>query len=457
MKNKKFKLFDAVLAAVCIILVAESAAPAASIGNSQFFWWIFLLIAFFLPYGLVSAELSSTYPGEGGMYEWIKKAFGPKWGARVAWSYWINFPLWIVSLAVLATSLITEITGFEMTTGIMLAIQLAYVWLVAGLGCFKSTNDKKWIVNVGAFCKVFIMLFIGAIGIYVAITQGVANEYTLSSLLPSLDIAGLAFLSVIIFNFMGFEVITTFSSDMTNPKKQVPRAILLGGSIIAFFYILAAFGMSVAVPIDQISLDTGLLDGIRILIQSLGNLTNIIVPIIGVMFLYTLIANIASWSFGVNSIAKHAADNDTLPKIFGKANKEGHPYMSSLMNGIVATILIIIIPFLPNEDLFWSFFSFSLITFLMSYLPLFPAFLKLRKLNPDRVRPFKIEGGKIKLFIVSIIPMIILIVAILLSVIPLDLSKETLSYQIPLIIGVLIAIFIGEIFASLSKKKELKK
>ena len=64
---KKFKLFDAVLAAVCIVLVVESSAPAAAIGNSQFFWWIFLLIGFFLPYGLISAELGTTYEDEGGI------------------------------------------------------------------------------------------------------------------------------------------------------------------------------------------------------------------------------------------------------------------------------------------------------------------------------------------------------------------------------------------------------
>lgn len=62
--------------AVCVVLVVESAAPAAAIGSSQFFWWIALLILFFLPYGLVSAELGTTYDDEGGIYDWVKRAFG---------------------------------------------------------------------------------------------------------------------------------------------------------------------------------------------------------------------------------------------------------------------------------------------------------------------------------------------------------------------------------------------
>ena len=45
-KKKKFKLVDAILATICITLVAESVMPTAAIGNSQYFWWIFLIIAF---------------------------------------------------------------------------------------------------------------------------------------------------------------------------------------------------------------------------------------------------------------------------------------------------------------------------------------------------------------------------------------------------------------------------
>ena len=53
-KKKKFRLFDAILATVCITLVAESVMPTAAIGNSQYFWWIFLIIAFCIPYVILS-------------------------------------------------------------------------------------------------------------------------------------------------------------------------------------------------------------------------------------------------------------------------------------------------------------------------------------------------------------------------------------------------------------------
>lgn len=77
--KKKFSLTSAILSVICVVFVAEAAAPVAAIGNSQFFWWIFLLIAFLLPYGLISSELGTTYIGEGGIYDWVTKAYGHRW------------------------------------------------------------------------------------------------------------------------------------------------------------------------------------------------------------------------------------------------------------------------------------------------------------------------------------------------------------------------------------------
>ena len=109
--KKKFRLFDVILSVICVIFVAEAAAPVASIGNSQYFWWIFMIIAFLLPYGLITAELGTTFESDGGLYDWVRMGAGKKWGGRVAWYYWINFPLWMASLAVVFPEIISMITG----------------------------------------------------------------------------------------------------------------------------------------------------------------------------------------------------------------------------------------------------------------------------------------------------------------------------------------------------------
>ena len=112
--KKKFSLFSAILSVICVVFVAEAAAPVAAIGNSQFFWWIVLIVAFLLPYGLITSELGTTYTGEGGLYDWITKAFGHRWGARASWFYWVNFPLWMASLAVLCPDLLHTMFGLSL-------------------------------------------------------------------------------------------------------------------------------------------------------------------------------------------------------------------------------------------------------------------------------------------------------------------------------------------------------
>ena len=77
-KKYKFRLISAVFATVCIILVGDAVAPTAAIGNQMYLWWAIMLIGFFVPYALISAELGTQYPSEGGMYTWIEKAFGKK-------------------------------------------------------------------------------------------------------------------------------------------------------------------------------------------------------------------------------------------------------------------------------------------------------------------------------------------------------------------------------------------
>lgn len=459
MEKKKFKVFDAILATVCITLVAESVAPTAAIGNSQYFWWIFLIIAFCLPYGLITAELGSSFPSEGGMYDWVKQAFGKKWATRVAWNYWINFPLWIASLAVAVTDIIAGVFNIELSLFWLVFFQLFYTWVVSILGCYRI-GENKWIVNIGTFFKILFMVGLGVLGIYVYFKTGQSANpiQSLGDLLPSLDLAGLSFISVIIFNFLGFEVVATYTDDMENPKRDIPKALIIGGALMALFYILPATGINIAMPITEAE-SAGITDSFMILLTNLGvnaDLVRIIVIIVGLMFIYTMVANIVSWSFGVNSVAKYSADDKGLPAIFSKTNKAGVPYMASIINGVVATIVClagIALGVISEEasNLFWTFFSFSLVTLLISYIPLFPAFLKLRKTD-NRERAYKVPGGNVVLHLMTYVPLILLILGVVFTLF-IDFTYESLVVNAPLIIGVIVSFIIEEILVYRMSKK----
>lgn len=446
-KTKKFRLFDAVLAAVCIVLVVESAAPAAAIGNSQFFWWIFLLIGFFLPYAMISAELGTAYEDDGGIYDWIKRAFGAKWGSRAAWYYYINFPLWMGSLAVLFTDVAGSVFNLRLGTFSSIVWQLIFIWAVVTVSCFKI-SDSKWILNIAAIFKAVLMLAIGILGIYASITRGAANDFSPATFVPGLNIHSLSNISVIIFNFLGFEVVTTFASEMQNPGKEIPRAIILGGVFIAAFYILAAFGISVAVPAEELSASSGLIDSFMLLTGKSGGA---LITVFGLMFLYTLAANLISWSLGVNYVACYAARQGALPSALGKTDKNDMPIGANITNGIIASLIVLAAPLIPSEDVFWSFFALNMVTLLMSYILMFPAFLKLRRIDGGAKRPFKISGGSGKLKLMTYFPMALLLLSVIFSVVPLDSSE--LSSKLPLIVGTAAAVAIGEVIAAKAADK----
>lgn len=437
-RNKNFRLIDSVLMTVVVILVAEAAAPTATIGNSQFFWWIALFISFFIPYGLVSAELGTTYQNEGGMYGWVNHAYGPKVSSRTAWYYWINFPLWMASLAVLFTSALAQVSGWEIGLFPSMALELLFLVIVNVVGNLKI-GSSKWILNIAAVFKAFIMLSLGILGIYTAFTQGSANEYTLASFIPSFDLDSISFLSVIIFNFLGFEVVTTLASDMPAPQKQIPKAIFLGGTFIMLFYMLAAFGIGVAIPVSDLTVDAGLLDSVALL---LGDHYPLLGTLIGAMFIVTLFANLISWSLGVNTVTCYAAKNAGLPKIFAKCSQDGTPIGAAGMNFIVSAVLVMISHFLENPDAFWNFFALNMVMLLLSYLFVFPAFHKLRQIDSSVSRPFKVGSSPFVINLITYVPLCVLLASVIVLIVP--FSSEEISSKLPLLSGTVCALLIGE-------------
>lgn len=440
--TKKFRMLDAVLTVICVVFVAEAAAPVAAIGNSQYFWWIFMIVLFLLPYGLISSELGTTYAGDGGLYDWVTKAYGNKWGARASWYYWINFPLWMASLAVVCPTMIAVVTGIECNVFVSIIIELVFIWVVTAIA-FTPTADAVWILNGAAVIKVFLAILVGILGIYGAVTNGMANPVTVGSLLPSFDIDSLSFISVIIFNMLGFEVICTMSDSMENPEKQIPQAIVVGGLVIAAIYMFSAFGIGSAIPTEAVSTDSGLVDALILLT---GKDSGLFISICAILFVLTLFGNMISWSTGVNEVAAYAAANNDMPAIFAKrSEKNNMPVGAAFVNGIVASIVVIIAPFIPNEDLFWSFFALNLVMFLMSYIPVFPAFLKLRKTDPDAERPFRVPGNDLVLKLLAYTPLVLIIVSIIFTAVPFSFDSETLTATLPITIGAVLFIAIGEI------------
>ena len=454
MEKNQFRLADVILSVICVVFVAEAAAPVASIGNSQYFWWGFMILAFLLPYGLIAAELGTAYAGDGGLYDWIHAAYPEgKWAARASWYYWINFPLWMASLAVMCPELLRDITGRQMGTIASLAVQLLFIWIVTLIACYPVC-DSIVVLNVSAVIKILLALLVGGLGVWYISRYGFVNDMSARTFLPSFDLTSLSYISVIIFNFLGFEVVCTFAGSMSEPKKQIPQSIVTGGIVIAAIYLFSAFGIGAAVDVREISVDSGLIDAVSLILGADGG---VLVAVVALLFLVTLFGNMISWSMGVNSTAALAADHNDMPRIFAKRwAKNNMPVGSAVASGVVASgvciLGVLIETVTPDSSLFWSFFALNLVMLLLSYLPVFPAFLKLRREDAKTPRPFRVPGSDTALKWIAYVPMVLIVISIIFTAVPLSFDAETLASFLPITIGSILSVAIGEVLIALRGK-----
>lgn len=459
-ENKKPKGFkrvmrglDMTLFTVCAILVIDTLAPSAAIGASTISWWIITLLLFFIPYGLITAELGTTYPEQGGLYIWVKRAFGEKWAARTTWLYWVNVALWMPAVYILFAGMFARLFAPDMGLWAQILIGVVMTWVTVAIGSV-TLKTSKWVPNIGAIFKAVIMVVIGVAAFIYAGKNGVANDLSLAAILPKWD-AGLYFLPVIVYNFMGFELMSGAGEELQEPGKTIPRSIIISGILIAVFYLLGTIGMLVALPLEDLGLVDGIIDTLSILLGTEG-LGSVFVLLLGIMALYTFFANMVTWTMGANKTAAEAAVDGELPAIFGKLNEKNNtPVGAFIITGIVSTVVIVLYGFMAgtSEDLFWTLFAFSSMVFLLPYLAMFPAFLKLRKIDKDIERPYKVKGPKWLMTLLVIICELFIVQAVVFFVYvpgePIDWA-----FAAPVLIGVVLTLIVGEILLNNSKKRK---
>src|SRR5260370_41205703 len=103
---------------------------------------------------MLTAELGSTFPVEGGPYEWARMAFGRPAGAVTAVLYWLSNPIWIGGT--LSATVIATLNAFVLsrplgTTGEII-VGLVFTWITVGTAII-AFRYGKWRPNIGTFVK----------------------------------------------------------------------------------------------------------------------------------------------------------------------------------------------------------------------------------------------------------------------------------------------------------------
>ncbi len=448
MAQEKFKrvlnYWDLFFFTVCAILVMDTVASSAAIGNQSFFWWLITLFFFFLPYGLITAELGSAWPSQGGIYLWVKEALGDGWGVMTSWLYWINVAFWMPSVYLLFAGTLATLFFPEMSTWGQVFIAIGMTWLTVFLGII-ALEKSKWIPNLGAIFKALIMLFLGALGISWIISRGYANPSAFADFTPSWSNT-LAFLPVVVYNYMGFELMSSAGEEIKHPQRNVPKAIIFSGIAIFVLYILGTFGILAILPLDQISIVTGIIDAIKAVMVDLGTTGEILSIVFGIAILYSFLANMMTWSIGANRVVAATAGEKKLPLFLGHLNRKFRtPDFAFIAMGILGTLLLVGNGFLAEnpENIFWQLFALSSLLFLLPYLLMFPAFLRLRYTRPAVSRPYRVPGGKSLAWILATLGEFLILLSCIFFFLPPEGTENVLIYELQLGGVTVIVLFLG--------------
>ncbi len=450
-RKKALGFWDLALFVFCSIFGLEAISASAAIGPSALSWWLIGITCYFLPSGLISAELGSAYPEQGGMYVWIKRAFGKKWAARSIWYYWVSLPIWLPAIYIA----IAEIFGHIFFPGISLwrqiAIGTAFIWVAVGIN-LCPLKVSKWIPNIGSIAQSVVI--VGMICAAIAYFRGsghFANDIAVANILPNLG-AAIVFIPVIIYNILGCELVSSAAGEMKDPTRDIPRALIFSAIVIAFLYLITTFAVLVVIPVNEINISSGILQLFMIALE--GNaMRNIVILAAGLLISVALFSGIVAWTLGQNRAVAESANNGELPRVLGRTNKQMAPVGASVVSGIISTAVLIVYGFIAKNaaELFWHTVSFSLIVQLLSYLMLFPAFVILRRRDKGIPRPYRVPGPEwFAVFLAGMAEIFVLSAMIVLIIQP---GHDFARSSLPIIIGVLVSVAAGEYLVANSTSK----
>jgi amino acid transporter len=392
-------LLDVTLFMISAILVVDQLTATAAIGVSSIGWWVVAISLFFVPSALITAELATAYPDQGGIYSWVLRAYGRKMAARTTYWYWVNVGMWMPSVYLLFTGVMVGLFWSDAAVWRQCVVAIGLVWITVLVGT-RTLDVSKHVTNASAALKAAVLLTIGIGGVVLAVRHGSPNSFAVHSMLPHFS-AAKTFLPVLVYQLLGFELVSSMSDEMKRPSRNVPRAIAMSGAAVAALYVLGTVGMLLALPVAQINLTEGLVDSFKAIFGAGSPFVWILS--LGVMATY--FGNMVTWALGANKAAAEAAAEGELPAQLGHEGKKGTPVYAFLGMGVIATVVLIVAAlFIKTEgNLYYAVFASSAIVFLLPYLLMYPAVIRLRKIDPDTPRPFQIRGGNAILWLCALL------------------------------------------------------
>ena len=467
--QKGLAYVDMIFFTAAALIGLDTLGAFSANGAQAFTWLIFSAITFLLPYGLLTAELGSTFTKEGGVYEWCKLAGGRFYAAITSMLYWISNPLWIAgTLSVGAIAAIKtfwfgstnyQFGGTKVSDAIIeIVIALLFIWGTTWCAIMSLRVGKRLSV-FGSYVKLALLaIFMLLAIVFVAGGYSKGAHFGATDLIPhDWGLVASVILPVLIFQWVGFEVQNGAAEEMHDPQRDVPRSLIRAGLIAVLAYALFLIVILLALPKNQLTGVGSFLNAYqavdRVLPSTIATVLGWLVAI-GLVIAYA--SSGGTWLMGADRTYAVSALDRTAPSLFGRFSRRyGTPIAVNLMSGTMATIAVVAAILITAfgsgsiSSLFFIVLGFTLSTNTLAYLLIFPAFLLLRYRYPDVPRTYRVPGGMLGAWIVTLLPFAYTAIASYFILIPtasyvsksgVDRPTYELAQFIPLAIIVLLTI-----------------
>ncbi|MCP1122562.1 amino acid permease [Bacillus sp. AFS018417] len=432
-KTKKLTLFGLIGITMAFFGTVRSVPTLAITGWTQIFYMLIAAVVFALPIALMSAELSTGFPEEGGPQVWVRNALGEKWGFVTSWLLWVQMFFGMV----MVSSTVGVLFGYvinkpELSSNnyFIFAVILISYWGVTLLNL--KFDMVKIAGNWGAVIGVYIpFVILVVLGVIYMIKNGIQpnsylGNFKPSDLIPNLkDLGSLAYLSGIIFIFAGVEISSVHANNIENPKRNYPIAVIASVVLLVIFNIIAGLTVSNAVPRGHLEL-ANITQPYLIFCQDLG-IPSIFVNIISLMILIGVLVQLSAWVLGPSKSMIKVADEGNLPKFFQKRTEKDVPITFVMIQAIVISLVSFLYVVVPDVNSAFLIITITTtILYCIVYALIAISAIRLRYNMPNVKRPFRLGSkGNGLMWFVSIVSMIGIVLTIIVSLIPPSILKPS--------------------------------
>jgi glutamate:GABA antiporter len=373
----------------------------ATFGWAAIFFYAIAVLTYLIPVGLCSAELATTVGG--GMYRWVREAFGSRWGFLAVWCDWSNniawFPTVMVFLATTAAYVINP--NLSQDKLFLVPVMLVVFWGVTLSSLLGSLKSARWTgtgVLIGTAVPTAAIIALGLW--WVGSGRHSQIPFHTSAILPSWHgLASLVYVAGIVVAFSGMELGGFYSHVTRNVKRNYPRAVLLSAVTVASLAILGSLAIAMVVPAKQIELAGGIMQAVSFFFAKLG-IGSLVKPF-GALVIIGVLCGLASWSMGPAEGMRRVAADGHLSSWWGRTNRHGAPTKVLLLQAVLGSVVALAMVFVNNiNTYYWVLTALVAQTVLVMYFLMFISVARLRITKPDAPRPFKIPGGKVGLTLV---------------------------------------------------------